>query len=444
MTKKSQKKVSYAESLASGLFDDGIKTEWFTQDTRSASVIRTVQVGQYKGITRLAINQVDSKVDELGLAAQFDKLWLTSKNRPKSEFNASHADVRVVDLFAGCGGLSLGVSEAVEALGRRFVPVLASDIDEKALSIYSKNLHPREISSASIETVFDKELTAKLGQGERRLQEQCGSIDFLIGGPPCQGHSDLNNHTRRDDPRNDLYGVMGRAASVFKPRFIIIENVLGVRHSSTGVVQMTLDHLNSLGYRTASIMLNAANFGVAQNRKRHFTLAMTGDPERMQRTIESLQQPVRPVMWAIDDLLEEDKILASPFQTSARHSATNEKRINYLFTHDLFELPDAQRPDCHRLKPHAYNSVYGRMRPNAPAPTITSGFGSTGQGRFVHPSKKRTITPHEAARVQFFPDWFQFSQLGRRQLQKYIGNAVPSKLGYVIAIALLNAEIIDS
>jgi DNA (cytosine-5)-methyltransferase 1 len=82
--------------------------------------------------------------------------------------------------------------------------------------------------------------------------------------------------------------------------------------------------------------------------------------------------------------------------------------------------------------------VYGRMRPDVPAPTITSGFGSTGQGRFVHPLEPRTLTPREAARLQGFPDWFSFSAVdGRRALQEMIGNAVPSRLGYVAAMELL-------
>lgn len=444
MNKQRSGKAKAAGRFSQDLIDAEFVTERYTKDARSKFVTRMVQIGKYKGITRLPMKTGSINVGELALAAHFDKLWLTSELQPDSEAEHRHADVRVVDIFAGCGGLSVGVREAVTALGGGFVSMFASDIDEGALSVYSSNLHPREVSSSPIETIFNKELAAKMSRDELRLQERCGNVDFLIGGPPCQGHSDLNNHTRRDDPRNDLYGVMGRAASVVKPRFIIIENVLGVRHSATGVVQKTLSHLNALGYRTASITLNAANFGVAQNRKRHFTLAMAGDPERLQRTIESLQQPVRPVMWAIDDLMGEADSLDSPFHTAAIHSATNKKRIDYLFAHDLYELPDAQRPDCHRLKPHAYNSVYGRMRAEVQSPTITSGFGSTGQGRFVHPYKKRTITPHEAARIQFFPDWFRFSGLGRRQLQKYIGNAVPPKLGYVLALSLLNSEIADA
>lgn len=122
------------------------------------------------------------------------------------------------------------------------------------------------------------------------------------------------------------------------------------------------------------------------------------------------------------------------FNTASEHSLENKRRIEYLFENNLFELPNSERPDCHRLKPHSYKSVYGRMYWDRPAPTITRGFGSTGQGRFVHSLLKRTITPHEAARIQFFPDFFNFGDLRRRQYQDVIGNAVPSKLSYLLAL----------
>jgi DNA (cytosine-5)-methyltransferase 1 len=397
-------------------------------------ITRKVTIGKYEGSASLPVTGEPYGLD---IDASFEKSWLMAKRSSNSL--GSGPSLRVVDLFAGCGGLSVGIQAAAQALDGRFESVFASDIDEGAIKVYTANLFPKHTCSKPIEETFGNELTAALSLGEKGLKEQCGHVDFLIGGPPCQGHSDLNNHTRRNDPRNDLYPVMGRAATVFEPKFIIIENVLGVRHSSSEVVQKTLKHLTELGYQTASIMLNAANYGVAQNRKRHFTLAMHGNPTVLHCTLMALVRKVRPVMWAIDDIIDESESSQGVFTSAATHSATNTKRISYLFEHDLYELPDSERPDCHRLKPHAYNSVYGRMRPEAQAPTITSGFGSTGQGRFVHPFRRRTLTPHEAARVQFFPDWFSFNDLGRRQLQKYIGNAVPPKLGYVLGLALLNA-----
>ena len=89
-----------------------------------------------------------------------------------------------------------------------------------------------------------------------------------------------------------------------------------------------------------------------------------------------------------------------------------------------------ERPDCHRFKDHDYRAVYGRLRADLPAPTITTGFGSPGQGRFTHPRFARTITPHEAARLQFIPDFFRFRTEKRKRLQELIGNSVPPKMAY--------------
>jgi DNA (cytosine-5)-methyltransferase 1 len=397
------------------------------------NVTRKVTLKQFAGTSALRLSGTTCSSD---LDATFEKTWLMLKKPQKLSYSGPH--LSVVDLFAGCGGLSVGIQAAAHSIGGQFEAIFASDIDEGALRVYSENLSPKYTCSKPIEQSFNLDLAAALSLEEKRLKKQCGQVDFLIGGPPCQGHSDLNNHSRRNDPRNELYAVMGRAASVFEPTFLIIENVLGVRHSSIGVVEKTTTHLNKLGYQTASIVLNAADYGVAQNRKRHFTLAMNGNVESLERSLMALKRKVRSVMWAIDDLIDEPDHSIETYRTAAMHSATNKRRIDYLFDNELYELPDSERPDCHRLKPHAYNSVYGRMRPNGQAPTITSGFGSTGQGRFVHPLRRRTLTPHEAARIQFFPDWFSFGDIGRRQFQKYIGNAVPPKLGYVLGLALLN------
>src|SRR4051812_46467341 len=84
-----------------------------------------------------------------------------------------------------------------------------------------------------------------------------------------------------------------------------------------------------------------------------------------------------------------------------------------------------------------YISMYGRLLPDQPAQTVTTGFGSMGQGRYVHPTARRTITPHEAARLQFIPDFFEFGARERTALAEMIGNGVPPKLTYIVALELL-------
>jgi DNA (cytosine-5)-methyltransferase 1 len=116
----------------------------------------------------------------------------------------------------------------------------------------------------------------------------------------------------------------------------------------------------------------------------------------------------------------------------------NRQRIDYLFDHELYDLPNPERPTCHRDVKHTYNAMYGRLRWDNPAQTITSGYGSMGQGRYVHPGKRRTLTPHEAARLQTIPDWFVFDEKTKRtQIARMIGNAVPPVLGLALGRLLL-------
>ena len=133
------------------------------------------------------------------------------------------------------------------------------------------------------------------------------------------------------------------------------------------------------------------------------------------------------------------------YDTASATSEKNAERIDFLFDNGLYDLPNRHRPACHRNGGHSYVSMYGRLRWTRPAQTITTGFGSMGQGRYVHPQRRRTLTPHEAARLQTFPDWFQFGdETPRGVLATVIGNAVPPlltvELGRIVIPALRAAE----
>jgi DNA (cytosine-5)-methyltransferase 1 len=229
---------------------------------------------------------------------------------------------------------------------------------------------------------------------------------------------------------------MARFAEIAQPRHVVIENVMAVRHDRGQVVDRTIAHLDALGYAVDAGVLEAVGVGVAQRRRRHFVVASRDVALNVARLNTIYERPERSVMWAIGDLKRETR--AEEFDTASTPSATNAARIEQLFRDGLYDLPDEARPDCHRLRAHTYKSVYGRLRPDAPAQTITSGFLSMGQGRYVHPTRKRLITPHEAARLQFVPDFFDFGAApGRTALAEMIGNAVPSKLAYVVGVELL-------
>jgi len=313
-------------------------------------------------------------------------------------------------------------------------PVLAVDTDPIALAVYEKNFNPKISISDGLESFIDSDFGTKTSKTERHFIRRVGNIDLLLAGPPCQGHSDLNNHTRRNDPRNLLLLKVARFAELFSPENILIENVQGIRHDRRGVLYKAERQLTALGYHVESFLLDAASVGVSQKRRRCFLVASRRPISNPEEMLAAHSAQPRSFDWACGDLRYNAEDV---FNSSAKVSEENQRRINYLFKHKLYELPDSQRPDCHRLRPHGYHSVYGRIYPDRPAPTITTGFGSSGQGRFTHPYEERTLTPHEAARLQFFPDFFQFAAQGRKALQRLIGNAVPPKLAFPVVLELL-------
>ena len=403
-------------------------TEHF--ERRDGSIERQIRLGEtIVGRSALPV-AAEGAPDPHDLAAAHDQAWLRLPTAPSLAPGA--APVRVVDLFSGCGALSLGAAEACRALGKRFEPVLAVDIEAWAVQTYGRNFPGGQAVQDSVLSFLGPD-----GLRADTLGRLTGGVDLLIGGPPCQGHSDLNNHTRRDDPKNELYNSMARFAAVLEPRWILIENVPGAQHDRNGVVQRTWKQLGAMGYRLAGGVLEGVDIGVPQRRRRYFMLASRDRQPPAVATIQAaLQQPPRPLSWAVADLLDAP-VSADAYDSPSTHHPRNQRRIAYLFQHQLHDLPDPQRPACHRDKPHSYKSVYGRMHWDKPAQTITTGFGSCGQGRFVHSQRQRTLTPHEAARVQFIPDHFGFGPQRRGALQAMIGNAVPPRMAYALCLALM-------
>lgn len=361
----------------------------------------------------------------------YDIAWLKSKELPTVP--KWRGEIRMVDLFSGTGPMTLGIVEAGRATGINVVPVFAIDFERNAAMNYACNFPKCDVVNDDILKYINGELGEPITQAETDTLNVVGRVDMVIGGPPCQGHSDLNNHTRRNDSRNQLIFRVVRFVELTRPRYVIIENVQGIRHDKKHVLQTAEEYLVHLGYHLHENLLMASKFGVAQNRRRFILVATLDNKEFNLGQYE--RENVNGVWWAIKDLAQNDE--KDIFNTSAKHSSTNQQRINYLFDNNIYELPYQLRPECQRSEKNRYTSVYSRMYPDKPAPTITSGFGSIGQGRFGHPYERRTMTPHEAARVQFIPDFFKFSkELNRVALQKMIGNAVPPKLTYIIGLEL--------
>ncbi len=337
--------------------------------------------------------------------------------------------VRVVDLFCGAGGLTLGAAEACTSVGRNIDVRFAADFEQSAINCYRANFPDATAECVDLREIFSENLSDALSAAEKRLRKKTGPVDLLLGGPPCQGHSDLNNYSRRNDPKNHLYKIMGRAAKVLKPDHVLIENVPGAIHDQSGSVAFTLRQLKELGYSIDVATVSAVELGVPQLRKRLVVIASRTKNPCVADVVAKYRTPERSIAWAIEDIQDEASLDLT--STPAASNPTTRARIDYLFDNSLYELPDAQRPACHRDKSHSYKSVYGRMAWDKPAQTITSGFYSMCMGRYVHPSRRRTLTAHEAARLQFFPDYFDFRSAGSRTaLAKILGNAVPPKFAY--------------
>lgn len=380
-------------------------------------------------------------IDDARMAWDLAELRGTPIRYPKVTRNA-----RIVDLFCGCGGFAWGLHNALLHQGVRPIITHAFDVDDKALEVYATNLSPLVASQDSVAMQVDYSMRLLDGKaqfsyppeiiaGADTLHAEVGRTDFVIAGPPCQGHSNLNNHTRRKDPRNLLYLTTAALAIALRAKNVMIENVLDVQNDHFMVVQRAYELLEANGYHVDSIVLDGPALGLPQTRKRFFLLASLCDPPRPLLTQRQFEvSKVLTVSDAIGDLIGQTN--ASVCDSPPNLSRENMDRINWLFDNDVYNLANEQRPDCHK-DGHSYPSVYGRLYPDQPAGTITTGLNSPGRGRYVHPSERRTITPHEAARLQGFPDTFRFNSddTGRNGLAKLIGDAVPPLFGLIASLA---------
>ena len=369
-----------------------------------------------------------------------DVNWVKSKTLPTTP-KIYDKELKIIDLFCGCGGLTLGAWEWCRLNKTKLTIKLAVDSSEDAINVYKQNFHLQKdnVVLSDINMIFPGSLGNNPTKNEKELKNKIGNIDLLLAGPPCQGNSDLNNHSRRNDPRNSLYLKAIRAIEVLLPETAIIENVPAVIHNKEKSVETSKNHLLNLGYFVSDTIIDVSKLGIPQKRKRHILMATKNKEINISKYIASIEDDIVPISQYISDLESEHELNNSLFNTPSKMKSCNKQRVEYLFNNNVYNLPNDLRPDCHKNKVHSYISMYGRMQWHKPAQTITSGFGSMGQGRFVHPRKKRTITPHEAARIQGFPDFYDFSLIKKRTiLHEIIGNAVPPKITAVLIDAFIS------
>lgn len=319
--------------------------------------------------------------------------------------------LRALDLFSGCGGLTEGLKEAgFDVLG-------AIEIDPIAGETYHLN-HPEvHVWKADIKTVKGTAV-------RRKLKLRKGSLDLLAGCPPCQGFSSmrtLNGNKTVDDPQNSLLMEFLRFVEELRPKAVMMENVPALAEDNR--FKAFCDRLAKLGYLGQFRVLDAANYGVPQRRRRLIYMASV----RKEIPFAAPDLEAKTVRDAIESLPEPGKTGDAIHDLPEKHSRKVLNRIRAIPQNggSRTDLPKRKQLPCHK-KSTGFKDVYGRMSWDAVAPTITGGCFNPSKGRFLHPTHDRAITMREAALLQGFPGRYKFdAKYGKTATALMIGNALP-------------------
>lgn len=335
--------------------------------------------------------------------------------------------MKIIDLFCGIGGLSLGFEQA------GFDVVSAIDIWADAINTYNHNRKNKVGRVMSVEEFNSVVLPSILEHNH---------ISGIIGGPPCQGFSTVGRRMI-DDPRNQLYLDFYHTVSLAQPDFFVIENVKGMLTLNKGAfVKDLIERFgeDGLGYTISYQLLNAADYGVPQNRYRVFYVGM-----KNKRFI--FPKPFDYKLTAKDGISDLEGATSfrygsdpqNSFQKLLRGNMTAPLNQDYTAHTEQTINIISQIPDGGNIKSlpsefwqiRKYNKAFERMGTFKPSNTI-----DTGHRNYFHYSENRIPTLRESARIQSFPDSFEV--LGTRGSQyKQVGNAVPPMLAYVIAKSII-------
>jgi len=333
-----------------------------------------------------------------------------------------------IDLFCGCGAMTEGFKRA------GFNIISAVDSDRIACATYRKN-HPEVLLYQDDIISVDPLLL---------LSANRKKVDVVIVCAPCQPFSSLNRFKTKDERAMLIFESI-RFAKKLSPRIIVFENVFGLITSSCqSILKKLQSDLLSLGYKLGSPhMINAADYAVPQRRRRcvMFAAKKTG-------IIPHLPPPVTPlgdrqtVHEAISNLQPLNSGQSSPndiLHFSRNHTKKALLRMKHIPEDggSRFSLPPELELACHKGT-KSYPDVYGRMKWKDVAPTLTTGCTDITRGRFMHPRDNRAITLREAARLQTFPDSYEFTG-SPSDIATQIGNAVPVLLAETIGLAALNS-----
>lgn len=347
----------------------------------------------------------------------FEGIWgceevLTMKHKKEnSKKTRPDAKPTAVDLFSGCGGLTVGLKRAgFKVLG-------AVDVDPLSIKTYRANHKDVKVWETDIRNLKSAEIISTLGLIE-------GALDLLAGCPPCQGFSTmrtLNGAFSVDDPRNELLLEFLRFVEALRPRTVMMENVPGLAEDERfGVFRAQMEELGYLGDHR---ILNAAEYGVPQRRWRLIYLAGRG----MAIPFANRECKMKTVEDAIGGLPKAGESGDSVHDMPEKRTPRIMELIRRIPKNggSRTDLPEEDQLDCHK-RCNGFKDVYGRMAWDDVSPTITSGCFNPSKGRFLHPEEDRAITMREAALLQGFPRRYKFPTTDNKSaIALMIGNVLP-------------------
>lgn len=382
---------------------------------------------------------------------------------------------RSLDLFSGCGGLSLGLNMASNSNGDKIETACAIDIWEIACKTFEHNLGLKPICEP-----IDDQLI-------RKVKRDFGPFDIVVGGPPCQGFSTAGKRAL-DDERNGLVLAFLRAIEITNPKIFVMENVTGFKTFQNGKIhQEVLAYAKKLGYQVRSAIVLASLSGVPQRRRRFLLVGSKVGPFKFPGEIDFPSEGSLFNSDGIDDLALEKFFVQKPEdgienwtfndatsdlpkleagQRVEKYASPAKNELQAYFREgsktpiDHFAVghrdyfikmlsfipqgksaldPEVQEKMPQNLRPKSgFKNSYQRIVGDAPSPTITRNFTTPSSANCIHPSQDRALSIREGARCQSFPDWFDFlGSIDEKRLQ--IGNAVPPLLGKAIGESILNA-----
>ena len=342
-----------------------------------------------------------------------------------------------VEIFAGGGGLAVGLERA------GFKAVAAIELERHAAATFKAN-HPKvQVFRQDVREISGAELL-KLGGG---------SIDVLAACPPCQGFSSLTYKYKRDDARNHLVSEVARLTEEMLPTAVMVENVPGLANKGRPLFDDLVTRLERLGYICNWDVLQVADYGIPQMRRRLVLLAGKGFKIEMPAATHSRTGSEGKPRWktvrdAIGHLSDATAFVDAQanggahlvdWHVTRKLSETNTQRLLQAKAGASGqETPDHLRPKCHRGGYSGFSNVYGRMKWDEPSPTITAGCTTLSKGRFGHPDQTRTISLREAALLQTFPPNYHFETDVFERACEIVGNALPCDFAEAIAANVKN------